>query len=405
MSGVDYRVLGSLEALRAGRPLPLGGAKQRAVLAILVLRANQVVTTDELIEALWPESPPGKPRTAIQGYVSQLRTTLDPERPFEAIITEPAGYRLPTGPEDVDLVRLESFLRQGREALDDGHTDVAARTLREALSLFRGPPLADFGYESWAQVEIGRLTELRLACLEERIEADLRLGRHAEVIGELEAQIAQHPLRERLRAHLMLALYRAGRQSEALAAYQDARRVLVEEFGIEPAPTLQELERRMLRQDSSLALEVSSSPVVEPEANAPVSERSILIIIGSALSAEPMIQVAVSLARSHVPHELIVAELVEAAGRSTVELGESLGRATTELHELRADLRSRASPLVWRRSPLPLSQTTSSASRRNRQLTSYCSNARASSWRAGGSTPSSRSCSRTRSAMSPYACP
>ncbi len=263
IGGIDYRILGSLEVLRAGRQVPLGGAKQRAVLAILLLGANRVVRTDELIDALWTEIPPGKPQTAVQGYISQLRKILDPDHPFEVIITEAAGYRLPAGQDDLDLFRLESRLRRGREALDGGHADAASRTFTEALALFRGPPLADFIYEDWAQVEIGRLEEMRLTCLEERIEADLRLGRHGELVGEIEALVAARPLRERIRAHLMLALYRSGRQSEALGAYQEARRALVEEFGIEPTRALQELERRILLQDPSLDLEPAPRHLAE----------------------------------------------------------------------------------------------------------------------------------------------
>jgi DNA-binding SARP family transcriptional activator len=255
MGAVEYGILGSLEASRAGRQLALGGAKQRAVLAILLIGANRVVTTDELVESLWPENPPGRPQTAIQGYVSQLRKVLNPDRPFEVIVTEPAGYQLRLDRGDLDLFRLESSLRNGRDTLDAGRADDAAKMFSDALSLFRGPPLADFTYESWAQPHIGRLDELRLTCLEERIDADLQLGRHAELVGEIDALVAQHTLRERLRAHLMLALYRAGRQSEALAAYQEARRVLVEEFGIEPTRALQEVERKILLQDPSLDLE------------------------------------------------------------------------------------------------------------------------------------------------------
>ena len=255
MTGVDYGILGSLEATRAGQSLPLGGAKQRTVLALLLLNANRVVTSDELIEALWSQKAPGKPQTAIQGYVSELRRILDPDNPFEVIVTEPAGYRLPVGADALDLFRLEALLKRGREALDERSPAEASRAFEAALALFRGPPLADFTYESWAQPEIGRLVELRLACLEERIEADLQLGRHAELVGEIEALVAEHPLREGLRGHLILALYRAGRQSEALAAYQEARRALVEEFGIEPTRALQELERKILLQDPGLDLE------------------------------------------------------------------------------------------------------------------------------------------------------
>ncbi len=261
MGGVDYRILGSLEAARGEELIPLGGAKQRALLALLLLGANRVVTTDELIDSLWSGSPPGKPQTAIQGYVSQLRKVLDPEHPFEAIVTEPAGYRLKIAPGDLDLFRFEGLVRSGRDALAAARAAEAATAFRDALGLFRGPPLADFTYESWAQVEIGRLAELRLSCLEERIAADLELGRHAELVGELEGLVSEYPLREHLRSHQMLALYRGGRQSEALAAYQEARRVLIEEFGIEPTRALQELERKILLQDPSLDLTPVSRPV------------------------------------------------------------------------------------------------------------------------------------------------
>ena len=271
MSNVDYGILGSLEATRAGTQLQLGGAKQRTVLALLLLNANRVVTSDDLIEALWSQKAPGKPQTAIQGYVSELRRILDPERPFDVLVTESAGYRLPVAEEAFDLFRLEALLKSGRDALDKGSPDEASRALRAALALYRGPPLADFTYESWAQPEIGRLADLRLACLEERIEADLRLGRHAELVGEIEALVTEHPLREGLRGHLILALYRSGRQSEALAAYQDARRALVEEFGIEPTRALQDLERKILLQDPALDLE----PVARP-AGVSVGERTLV---------------------------------------------------------------------------------------------------------------------------------
>ena len=522
MSGVEYRILGSLEALRDGRQLPLGGSKQRAVLAFLLMRANRVATTDELIEALWPTSPPGRPQTAIQGYVSQLRKTLDPAHPFEVIVTEPAGYRLHVGPDDLDLFRLESLLRRGRDALDQNRAEVAASAFREALSLYRGPPLADFNYESWAQSDIGRLDELRHTSVEERIEADLRLGRHGELVGEIEGLVAEHPLRERMRAHQMLALYRSGRQSEALAAYQDARQVLVEQFGIDPTRALQELERKILLQDPSLDFEptarglsetvgeltllltdiegstrlvhrlgsdyahvllehrrllrealeghngrivdnygdcffatfsqpldaaaavaaaqraltgyewpervpvkvrmglhtgepvavggglvgldvhrtaricdaahggqvllsketadlLTASPLegleirdlgdhalkdlTQPErlfqlvipgvddefpaprseqaSRTPAAERSILVVPRQGDSAERLVEVAVPLAHSVVPHELIVTRLVEVAGRTAVDLEEALARATSELHELRASLAGR----------------------------------------------------------------
>ena len=178
--GVNYRILGSLEALRDGEPLELGGAKQRAVLALLLVNANRLVTTDALTEALWSDKPPGKPLTSIQGYVSHLRKALSPERGSEVIVTEPAGYRLAVDPGDTDLGRFEALARSARTALGEDRPADASRALTEALALFRGAPLADFAYEDWARVEIDRIEELRLACLEDRIDADLALGRHAE---------------------------------------------------------------------------------------------------------------------------------------------------------------------------------------------------------------------------------
>jgi len=259
---LDFRILGPLEVREGERPLPLGGAKQRAVLALLLLDAGRVVSTDRLIEELWPERPPGRPQTAIQGYVSELRKLLErkPGAPFQVLTTEGPGYRLRLEPEQLDLHRFERSFEQGQRALATGRAEVAARMLREALSLWRGPVLADFAYEAWAQAAIGRLEELRLACLEERLEADLALGRHRELIGELEALIAEHPLREHLRGQLMLALYRSGRQAEALEVYQRARRALVDELGIEPSSELQELNRLILRQEPGLVLEPLAKP-------------------------------------------------------------------------------------------------------------------------------------------------
>jgi predicted ATPase/DNA-binding SARP family transcriptional activator len=224
------------------------------VLAILLVNANHVVATDILVEALWPEQAPGRPQTAIQGYVSALRKTLDAGRPFDAIVTEAGGYRIAADASSLDVLHFEALYRTGHECLDRGDLQAAGECLAEALSLFRGAPLADFAYESWALPESARIEELRLACLEDRIEAELALGRHAALVGELEALISQHPLRERIRGQLMSALYRSGRQAEALAAYQAARRTFVEELGIEPSPELRELEAGILRQDPALAV-------------------------------------------------------------------------------------------------------------------------------------------------------
>ncbi len=240
----DFRILGPVEVFTEGGALPLGGQKQRAVLALLLLDAGRVVSVDRLVDALWGEHPPKTAMTSLQNFVSQLRKALGPE----VLETKMPGYRLHVKPGELDLDRFRQLCETARDA--DVHERRAA--LREALSLWRGTPLADFQFEAFAQPEIMRLEELRLATLEDRIEADLEAGFDAEVIGELESLVDEHPLRERLRAHLMLALYRSGRQAEALDHFQQARRALVDELGIEPSPTLQQLHSAILRQEAGL---------------------------------------------------------------------------------------------------------------------------------------------------------
>ena len=249
---LEFRVLGSLEVLDEGRPVALSGHKQRALLALLLLRANHVVPAERLIELLWGETPPRTAATSLQNFVSQLRKAIGPD----LLETRAPGYRLRLEPEQLDLLRFEQLVRRARES----ELSERGRLLEEALALWRGPPLADFLYEDWAQNEIGRLEELRLGALEERIAVGLELDRHAELISELEALVAEHPRRDRLRGQLMLALYRSGRQAEALQAYQDARRTLVDELGIEPSPELQRLNASILRQESSLERVRSAQP-------------------------------------------------------------------------------------------------------------------------------------------------
>ena len=253
---MDFRILGPVEVRDGGRLVPLGSGQQRALLAMLLLRANETVSRDRLIHELWGERPPATAVKALQGHVSALRRLLEPARPTGAdgqvIATRGAGYALRVDVEQLDLARFERLRDDGRRALGR-QPEQAATRLREALALWHGPPLADVDGE-FARLEAPRLAELRAATLEDRIEADLASGRHADLVGELEALVAASPLRERLRGQLMLALYRSGRQAEALAAYQDARRELVEELGIEPGRELQELERAILRHDTSLDL-------------------------------------------------------------------------------------------------------------------------------------------------------
>src|ERR671930_1777443 len=240
----ESRTLEPLGFSVAAEPVPLTGQKQRALLALLLLEANRVVSTDRLVDALWGDQPPRTAATSLQNFISQLRKLLGPE----TLVTKPPGYLLRIEPEELDLERFRRLVDEARSEPPDAR----AAKLRSALDLWRGPPLADLGFETFAQSEIGRLEELRLAVVEDRIEAELQAGHHGEIVGELEAFADQHPLRERLRAHLMLALYRSGRQAEALTLYQQTRALLVEQLGIEPSPLLQRLERDILRQEPEL---------------------------------------------------------------------------------------------------------------------------------------------------------
>ena len=254
---VELRLLGPIEVERDGAASALGGQKPRALLAVLALEPGRVVSVDRLVEALWPGDPPETAAHAVQVYVSQLRKALGP-----VIATRAPGYILELDPEQVDLHRFSRLAQEGRAALETGDAAAAEVVLREALALWRGPALADFVYEPFAQTQIARLEELRTVVVEERVDADLALGRHAELVAELEALVQAEPLRERPRAQLMLALYRSGRQADALAAYRAARETLVEELGIDPGPELRELEAAILRQDASLLLE--EAPLARP---------------------------------------------------------------------------------------------------------------------------------------------
>lgn len=256
--GVEFRILGPLEASDAGRPLRLGGPKQRALLALLVLSANEVVTTERLVDELWGEDAPPTAAKIVQNSVSQLRKLLDGEGAHDqgagAVITRDGGYALRVRPGELDLDQYERFVDAARAARAAGDLADASAGYHAGLALWRGSALADLDFAPTIHTESGRLEEHRLAVVEERIEVDLDLGRHRDLIGELEALVRRHPLRERPRALLMLALYRCGRQAEALSAYRDARRFFVDELGLEPSAELQELERAILRHDPSLEL-------------------------------------------------------------------------------------------------------------------------------------------------------
>jgi DNA-binding SARP family transcriptional activator len=276
------------------------------VLVLLLTRANQIVSTERLIDQLWDERPPKAAANTVHYYVSQLRKALGAER----IVTRAPGYLIRVDPGELDLERFERLVAAGDA---DG--------LREGLALWRGQALADVAYEPFAQAEIQRLEELRLGALERRIQADLDAGRHANVVGELEQLVAEQPLRERLRSLLMLSLYRSGRQADALAAYRSARATLVEELGLEPSPALQELERAILRQDPSL----------EPAAPAAAPERTILVAVHEGAALDDLLALAGPLARQP-RRELILAQVVADAA--------ALAPASAVLHERRAELQA-----------------------------------------------------------------
>jgi DNA-binding SARP family transcriptional activator len=304
---MEFRILGPLEAVDGDNTLPLGGERQRALLALLLTRPNSVVSTDRLVDELWGDHPPKAALNTIQYYVSQLRKTLGADR----IVTRPPGYLIRIEPEELDLARFERLSEEG-----------TVESLHAALELWRGPALADLADESFARDEASRLEELRLVVQERRIEADLESGGTAELVAELEQLVAEHPLRERLRGQLMIALYRSGRQAEALTAYQAARSTLVEELGLEPGLELQELERAILRQDPSLDL------VREP----PAAGRSILVALRTEHNLDALVALAELLARTRPAREVILARLTKP---------ESMGAAAALLNDRREALTGR----------------------------------------------------------------
>jgi DNA-binding SARP family transcriptional activator len=252
---MEFRLLGPMEVLDGGTAIALRGLKPRALLARLLVTPNRTVAVDRLVDDLWGDAVPGTAVKMVQIYVSQLRKLL----PADVLLTRPPGYLVQVDPEEIDIVRFDRLRRTGRAALEAGEAAAAAAHLRDALGLWRGEALAEF-VEPFAQAERNHLDELRLACLEDRLEADLMQGRHAELVGELAAEIARFPLRERLRKQSMLALYRSGRHADALAAYHDFRRRLDDDLGLEPSVELRELQQLILNQDPSLELSRGATP-------------------------------------------------------------------------------------------------------------------------------------------------
>ncbi|HEU0234875.1 MAG TPA: BTAD domain-containing putative transcriptional regulator [Candidatus Limnocylindrales bacterium] len=285
---MEFLILGPLEVRVDGQALALGGAGQRGLLALLLLHANRVVSIDRLIGDLWGADPPETGAAAVQMRVSGLRRTLEGKGaragPSNVLITRAPGYLLRVEPGHLDADLFETGIRTGRAALAAGDPDAAADALADALRRWRGDPLADVAYEPFAQAEIARLTELRLSGTEDRIEADLALGRHGGVIGELEGLVSVHPFRERLTEQLMLSLYRSGRQADALAAYRSTSRRLRDDLGIEPGIALQRLEAAILRQEPELDAPASTPPAPtdrQPNIGAtPERRKPVTVVVG-----------------------------------------------------------------------------------------------------------------------------
>ena len=244
---MEIRVLGSLELVDDyGRAVPVPGTRLQALLIALALRSGEVIADDRLFEIVWGDDVPGRGANALQRQVSTLRRLLG--RP-DRVERRGGGYSLLADRSAIDVFQFEQFVRRGREAMREGQAGLASELIGEGLALWRGDALIDVAYHQFAQLEIARLTEMRIAAMEARVDADLALGRHASVIGELERLVSEHPLREHLHAQLMLALARSGRPTEALRSFQSARTVLGEELGLSPSPELCELEAAILRQD------------------------------------------------------------------------------------------------------------------------------------------------------------
>ncbi len=306
---LEFRILGPLEVVGDEGPIRLGGPKQRATLAILLLNVNRVVSVERLADDLYAGAAPVTAVTQVQRQISELRKVLGDASGIE---TRAPGYVIRLAPDQLDLKRFERRTQEANQALAEGDARAAAGLLADALELWHGAPLADLVYEPFAQISIERLEEIRLAALEQRIDAELALGGHAQLIGELEELVAEHPLRERLRGQLMLALYRSGRQADALDVYRATRTTLVEEFGIEPTPRLHKLERAILRQDPSLDVERATPAATR---SSKPQHRAVLVLPSAEDWLDGLLAIAEPLARV-LTREVIVARLARRCERA-----------------------------------------------------------------------------------------
>ena len=299
---LEFRILGPLEVVGDDGPVTLGGPKQRATLAILLLDANRVVSVERLADELYAGAAPVTAVTQVQRQISELRKLLG----TSTIETRAPGYVIRLAPDQLDLRRFERRAEEAAHERERGRAHASAALYAEALELWRGPPLADVANEPFAQIRVARLEEIRLATLEQRIDADLAVGAHVRLVAELDELVAEHPLRERLRGQLMVALYRSGRQAEALDVYRRGRRTLVEELGMEPGPALRELERAILAQEPSLDAAQVVAPSTRPE-------RAVLVLASAETRLDALLAVAEPLAGAS-EREVIVARLLSDPG-------------------------------------------------------------------------------------------
>jgi DNA-binding SARP family transcriptional activator len=337
--GVEYRLLGPLEAIVGGRSMELGAPRHRALLVLLLAQANTVVPVHRLIDEIWGDAPPASAANLVQGAISHLRKVLGKD----SIVTRGHGYAVQVGPDALDLHVFERRAQEGSLELERGDFEQAAATLAAAVDLWSGSALADLDGEPCVEAVAGRLEDLRLLVTERRLEAELGRGRHADVLGELRELVRDHPLRESCHALLMRALYGAGHQAEALEAYRSARESLVEELGIEPGPALQELHGRMLRQDPTLLAGTAGGADVSAYVSAVTSRLgSILVFALDPSSLDLLSSLAEPLARRPEREIIMVATVAKADQLAP------MGRALGERREL---LVERASRLERRRSP------------------------------------------------------
>ncbi|HZE66860.1 MAG TPA: BTAD domain-containing putative transcriptional regulator [Sporichthyaceae bacterium] len=305
---IEFRMLGPLEAWRDGVRLELGGRKQRALLAALLIRANHMVPVERLIDDLWPNDPPARAVASIQVFISDLRRALEPDRArgeaATVLVTAAPGYRLVVDPDAVDALRFSRLAEQTRSALVSGDLPRAAQLAAAADACWSGPVLADVADSPFAAAEAALLVDARLGCLEDGVEADLALGRHAEVLAGLERRVAEHPLAERSRAQLMLALYRCGRQADSLTSYAAGRRVLAEDLGLEPGPALRGMHEAVLRQDADLYWAPEPAPPA-PRPPVEVGEEAgrVLVVDDSGINRRLLVE-----ALGRLGHEVRTAE-------------------------------------------------------------------------------------------------